>query len=662
MGCGVSQTPIKYKMHRGEMEMSEAYIYSEIVNRSHKRCSQYGIEKSRSLPATIYKGEELNVLLEKNNELIKIARPFMEILYDLLRGSGFSIYLTDKVGIVLTIIGDRDIIEDQTRVGIIVGSDLSEKSAGTNAMGTALYENCSIQASGEDHFITAFHIWTCSAAVIHNENGDIIGSLNLTGRRQLAHPHTLGLVVAAVKSIENQLKIEETQNELLEAYEYLNTVMDSMNSGFFAADTNGVIKAVNNTLCSMLEIEKEKTINKRAVNVLDNWELILGQLRRKNTYENREIIYFGNKKKNRFDLSVYPIINKNGNIAGTVAIFKDIQKVYNLVNKYTGMSATYTFDDIIGESKAILKLKEQAKNISNSPSTVFIQGESGTGKELIAQSIHNNSSRKNNSFVAINCGAIPKSLIESELFGYEEGAFTGAKRGGHPGKFELANGGTLFLDEIGEMPLDMQVSLLRVLQEGCVNRLGGNKCTFIDARIIAATNKDLKKEIERGTFREDLYYRLSVIPIYVPPLRERDGDIELLIKHFLKVKAVKLGKPIPKVKHDLFEKLTDYNWPGNVREMENCIENIVNLDGNTTFSFETKNLDDKQYNSVASELEYNMSSLEEWEHKAILSCIDKCNGNITKAAQILGINRSTLHSKINKYKKYTPFNNHLYKN
>jgi transcriptional regulator with PAS, ATPase and Fis domain len=639
--------------------MSEAYIYREIINRSHKRCLQYEIEKSRALPSSILKGEDLKVLVEKNNEWIKIARCFMEIIYDPLRGSGFSIYLTDKDGIVLTIIGDRDIIDDQIKVGIIVGSDMSEKSAGTNAMGTALYENCPVQASGEDHFITAFHIWTCSAAVIHNENGDIIGCLNLTGRRQLAHPHTLGLVVATVKSIENQLKVEKTQNELLEAYEYLNTVMNSVNFGFFAADNNGVIKAVNNTLCRMLEIEKEKIINKRAVNILENWEFILSQLRKKQTYENKEIIYFGNKKKNRFDLSVYPIISKTGNITGTAAMFKDIQNVYNLVNKYTGMSATYIFDDIIGESKIILELKDQVKSISNSPSTVLIQGESGTGKELIAQSIHNNSNRKNNSFVAINCGAIPKSLIESELFGYEEGAFTGAKRGGHPGKFELANGGTLFLDEIGEMPLDMQVSLLRVLQEGCVNRLGGNKCTITDIRIIAATNKDLKKEIERGTFREDLYYRLSVIPIYVPPLREREGDIELLIKYFLKVKAVKLGKPIPKVKQDLYEKLISYNWPGNVREMENCIENIVNLDGNTSFSFETNDLDYKKNNFISSGMEYNMCSLEDWENKAILSCIDKCSGNISKAAQILGINRSTLHSKINKYKRDAVSNDYL---
>ncbi|MDD3168122.1 MAG: sigma 54-interacting transcriptional regulator [Eubacteriales bacterium] len=631
--------------------MSEVENYSVIINRSHKRCMQHGVERSRAFPERILRGNELRRLLEKNAELIIIARPFIEILYELLRGSGFSIYLTDKDGIVLTIIGDMSILEDQKKTGIFVGTDMSEKSAGTNAIGTALYENCSVQISGEEHYITPFHIWTCSAAVIHNEAGNCIACLNLTGRCQLAHPHTLGLVVAAVRSIENQMKVEKTQKDLREAYEYLDTVMDSSKVGYLAADINGIVKVINNTLCTMLDLKEEKIINKKASRILDKWEFILEELRNGNAYENREIIYFGNEKKNRFDLSVYPIKTKTDQITGTVAIFKDIQKVYNLVNKYTGMSASYTFEDVLGESKGILKLKEQAKRISNSPSTVLIQGESGTGKELIAQAIHNNSDRRHNSFVAINCGAIPKSLIESELFGYEEGAFTGAKRGGHPGKFELANEGTLFLDEIAEMPLDMQVSLLRVLQEGCVNRLGGNKCTITDVRIIAATNKDLKKEIDRGTFREDLYYRLSVIPLHVPPLREREGDIELLIRHFLKAKAVKLGKPIPKVKHDLYEQLVGYTWPGNVREMENCIENIVNMDGNTSFSFETDHIGHRQHASVLGGPECELCSLEEWEKKVILNCLDHCKGNITKAAQILGVNRSTLHSKINKYKK-----------
>lgn len=322
----------------------------------------------------------------------------------------------------------------------------------------------------------------------------------------MAHPHTLGLVVAAVKSIENQMKVEKAQNELFRAYQYLNKIINSINSGIFAVDTNGLVKAINNSACKMLEVREEDVINRNVENVLDNWKYIFDQLKIGNDYENKEIIYSGGEKKKRFNLNMYPIKNQKGTITGMVGILNYIQNVYNLVNKYTGMRATYTFDDIIGKSKEILKIKEQARSIANSPSTVLIQGESGTGKELIAQSIHNSSNRKNNSFVAINCGAIPKSLIESELFGYEEGAFTGAKRGGHPGKFELANGGTLFLDEIGEMPLDMQVNLLRVLQEGCVTRVGGNKYINIDVRIIAATNKDLKKR-----WKKELSVKICII-------------------------------------------------------------------------------------------------------------------------------------------------------
>ncbi|MGV8906195.1 MAG: sigma-54-dependent Fis family transcriptional regulator [Acetobacterium sp.] len=635
--------------------MFEVNKQKALLSRSHERCIEYGVEKNGAFPVQMIRNEKLNIILERNKELVKVARPFIEIIYSVLNKSEFAISFTDKDGIILMITGEEDIVEDLANTFIVVGTDMSEKSAGTNAMGTALYENCSVQTSGEDHYLTAFYCWTCSAAVIRSEDGDIIGCLNLTGKGQRKYPHTLGLVIAAVKSIENQLKAEKNQNELFNTYQYLNKIMNSINSGIMATDTDGMIKAINHSLCSMLGLKEEEVINKKSYPVLENWEYILDQLRRGKTYENKEIIQIVNKKEKRFDLNVYPIKNSADDIIGMVGIFEDIQNVYNLVNKYAGLSATYTFDDIIGVSKQILKLKEQAKNISNSPSTVLIQGESGTGKELIAQSIHNNSNRKNSSFVAINCGAIPKNLIESEFFGYEEGAFTGASKGGRPGKFEISNGGTLLLDEIGEMPLDMQVSLLRVLQEGCVSRLGSNRSINVDVRIIAATNKVLKEEVVKGTFREDLYYRLSVIPIYVPPLREREGDIELLIKYFLKVKADKLGKPVPRLRYDLYEKLISYSWPGNVREMENCIENIINMDGNITFSFANETLENKQNNLIRSDLVYDMYSLEDWEEKAILNCIDVCEGNMTKAARILGINRSTLYSKIKKYKKKQHF-------
>lgn len=627
--------------------MLKRYTYNEIINKSHDRCSNYGVKKDIPRPSRILKDKEFQILIQKNKQLIEIAKPFMEILYNFLKGSGFSLYFTEKRGVVLTIIGDEDIIRDQTEMGIIEGADMSEKSAGTNGIGTAIFENNSLQISGEQHFIKVFHVWTCSSAVIHNEDGDIIGCLNLTGRRQLAHPHTLGLVVAAVKSIENQLKVEKAQKELFKTYQYLNKIMNSLNLGIFAVDTEGLIKAINNSACEMLHIKEKEVVNKNVDTVLDNWEQILQQLRGGQVYEDREIIY--SDKKKRFNLNVYPIKDKSGNVTGMVGIFKDMKNIYNLVNKYIGRNAKYTFEDIIGQSEAVIRMKEQIKNISNSPSTVLIQGESGTGKELVAQSIHNNSNRKNNSFVAINCGAIPKSLIESELFGYEEGAFTGAKRGGCPGKFELASGGTLFLDEIGEMPLDMQVNLLRVLQEGCITRIGGNKYIDVNVRIIAATNKNLKKEVENGTFREDLYYRLSVIPIYVPALRERAKDIEILIEHFLKSKSAKLGKPIPKIKEGIYEKLLNYIWPGNVRELENCIENIVNMDGNTSFSFENKTIrkEENYHNSVS--LEYDMCSLEELEKRAISVCIKQCDGNISKVCRILKINRSTIYAKIKKY-------------
>lgn len=621
--------------------------FKEIIKRSHERCMrEYRVPKHRVFPTKIVKENEFTKLCEENSQIIMVATPYMKILYDFLKGSGFFLDLTDKDGIILSVIGDEDVIEVAKAMGMMEGTDMSERSTGTNAIGTALYEDCPLQLMEKEHFITAYHIWTCSAATIHDNNGDIIGCINLTGKYQLAHPHTLGLVVAAVKSIENHMKKEQSQNELFEAYQYLDTIVNSIETGILTVNIKGEVISINKEACLMLEVHEDNIINKNIKNVLENWNYICDEIVRHKGYENKEVSFF-TKDKKRVNLSVYPIRDKDDTITGMTLVMRDIQKVYNMVNKYTGMSAKYTFDDIIGECEAIKKLKYYSKSIANSPSTVLIQGESGTGKELIAQAIHNSSDRKDFGFVAINCGAIPKNLIESELFGYEEGAFTGARKGGHPGKFELANNGTIFLDEIGEMPLDMQVSLLRVLQEGYVARIGGNKYIPVDVRIIAATNKNLKEEIEKGTFREDLYYRLSVIPIFVPPLRERIGDIPILIDHFLKIKALKLNKPVPTIHTSLYYKLLNHYWPGNIRELENCIENIVNMDGTISYNFSGKSVRSSEVQEK--KLDYNMCSLEEWEKIAITKCIEGCLGNLSNAAKVLGINRTTLYNKIEKY-------------
>ncbi|MBN3348268.1 sigma-54-dependent Fis family transcriptional regulator [Clostridium botulinum] len=624
-----------------------------IIKKSHERSVYFGIEENRVFPKKILKGKEIINNIEKNKSFLKVASPFIDILYDFLKGSEFFIILTDKEGCILKIIGDKEVMDIANNLNMVVGAFMSENSIGTNAMGTAIKEDIPIQISEREHFIKAYHRWTCSAAPIHDINGDIIGCLNLTGDRDRVHSHTLGLVVAAVKSIENQINVDNTNKKLLETYQYMNTIVDSISSGIYVVDFRGKIKTINKAACNILGIEDKDVLDKNVENILPNWHHIFERIKNGKPYEDKEAVLNDKLIKGRYNVSATPIQIGN-KIIGMVIVFKEIKTVLDLVNKYSGMRAVYNFEDIIGESKEIKKVINYAKSISSSPSTVLIEGESGTGKELLAQSIHNYGDRRENSFIALNCGAIPKSLIESELFGYEDGAFTGARRGGHAGKFELANGGTLFLDEIGEMPLDMQVSLLRVLQEGYVTRVGGDKIIPVDVRIIAATNKDLKKEVEKGTFRQDLYYRLSVIPIKLPPIRERKGDLPILIKYFFRIKSIKLNKPMPHIKEDIYHNMLQYNWPGNIRELENFIENIVNLRGDSSFILEEdfKNIEDKHNfheNNIGLLYNNKIRTLEEIEKEAIINTVNEYNRNMSQSAKALGITRATLYSKLKKY-------------
>ncbi|SHJ31048.1 Transcriptional regulator containing PAS, AAA-type ATPase, and DNA-binding Fis domains [Clostridium amylolyticum] len=626
----------------------------EMIKNSHERSRGYGIEKERVTPKKILEGSEVSTALRKSKKLMDIAAPFMQMLYNLLQDSGFILLLTDKDGCILNIIGDNSIVEAAKALNMIIGAYMDEGSIGTNAMGTAIKEDSPIQISAKEHFITAYHRWTCSAAPIHDTEGNIIGTLNLTGGSHLVHPHTLGMVVAAVKFIENQFKVNAAQKKLNEAYNYMNTIMDSISSLIIAIDREGIINSINDEACKTLNVSKEAILNSSIESIIKRWKELFENLEEGIEIQDEEIYFAIKGVRKRYNMNAYPILSEEGNMVGAVILLKDIENVIKLVNKYSGMNARYTFEDFIGESYEIKRIKEYAKNVANSPSTILIEGESGTGKEVLAQSIHNYSHRKNFGFVAINCGAISKNLIESELFGYEEGAFTGAKKGGQPGKFELANGGTLFLDEIGEMPLEMQVNLLRVLQEGVVTRVGGNKYIPVNVRIIAATNKDLRKEVARGTFRQDLYYRLSVIPIIIPPLRERKEDIKLLIQHFLKVKSQKLNKDIPVISQENYFKMINSPWEGNVRELENFIEKVLNLEGSIDFEFSIKEEQSElitviNHHDMSLKEEESVKPLWEVEKNAIIHALDKYEGNISKASEMLCIGRNTLYNKIRKY-------------
>lgn len=591
--------------------------------------------------------------MKHNKELLLVAAPFIKILYDFLKESEFLIMLTDECGCILNILGDKEMLKQAKETGMVIGAFMNEENVGTNAMGTAIRENMPIQISAKEHFIKAFQNLTCSAAPIHDNKGNIIGTLNLTGSCSKVHPHTLGLAVAAVKSIENDLNKKNAENQLLQSYSYMNTIMDAIYSAIIAIDINGKIDRINKFACKILKTTEEELKGRYIYNIINCWNDVINTFEEGKFFEDRETDFLINGRMIRYNLSAHAI-RDGGKVIGVVLVVKELQKVINLINKYTGMRARYTFSDIVTVNSEMKKIIEIGKSICDSPSTVLIQGESGTGKEIIAQAIHNESSRRDYGFVAINCGALSKNLIESELFGYDDGAFTGAKKGGNPGKFELANGGTLFLDEIGEMPLEMQVNLLRVIQEGSVTRIGGKRYIPVDVRIIAATNRDLKKEVEMGNFREDLYYRLSVIPIKLPPLRERTEDIPYLIKYFLKSKCEKLSKPLVTIDEDTMIELINYSWPGNIRELENYTEKIVNINSKLqAMNDEFNKVEYIHINSTNKKediLSLNeICSLEEMERKMIKACIEKYNGNISKISKILGISRNTLYVKMKKY-------------
>lgn len=363
-----------------------------------------------------------------------------------------------------------------------------------------------------------------------------------------------------------------------------------------------------------------------------------------------------------------PII-KDNKIIGAIGkvIFKDITDFYDMSKKIITMekeikyykdqlkkqkSAKYSFSNIIGESKSLMEVKNICQRAAMSDSNVLIMGESGTGKELFAHAIHNASDRASGPFVKINCAAIPSELLESELFGYEGGAFTGAKKEGKVGKFELANGGSIFLDEIGDMPLQMQVKLLRVLQEREIERIGSTKTRPINVRIISATNKNLEEEVKSGNFREDLYYRLNVMSVNIEPLRKRKDDIRPLAKALVKKLSSQMGVHVDSISEKAMAALEAYDWPGNIRELENVIERSINLlDSDRIIKVSTLpvHITQSHKNHVYIAGSTLKEQLYDVEKSIILECLNENQGNKQKTANDLDMSRTSLYQKLKSY-------------
>jgi transcriptional regulator with PAS, ATPase and Fis domain len=458
-------------------------------------------------------------------------------------------------------------------------------------------------------------------------------------------------------------------------YHWFEEIINLAGERIVVVDTEGVILYINSAYCEFLGTTVEKAIGKPVQDVIENTRMHIVAKTGQKELVALQPINGGDMIANR-----YPLIidDKLVGAVGTVMfrnpedwlLYKNkIQHLVEEVNYYKtkagkNIKSKYYFSNLIGKSPSFTAVKKLAERVSDSQSAVLLLGESGTGKELFASAIHNNSTRASFPFVPINCASIPEHLLESELFGYDEGAFTGAKKGGKKGQFQMANRGTIFLDEIGDMPLAMQSKLLRVLQEREILPVGAQKSIPVDVRIIAATHRDLESMVEEGTFRQDLYYRLNVIKIEIPPLRDRRGDIELISMHLLEKLERKFYRKGLKLSTEVIERLNQHKWQGNIRELENVLERSINvLDGNTielihlplylrdieTGSVPKNSKVEESINMTDIPIKSLKETLAQVEKQAIQNALSITNGNKQEAARLLEIGKTRFYEKCKIY-------------
>lgn len=570
----------------------------------------------------------------KNEELLYYARRDMKYLSEAIAGTDTIITISDENGLLLDSYGDLNVQRESEKINFVPGAIWSEQFAGTNAIGTVIETKQPAHIMFSEHYSVGWQDWFCAGAPILNPfTNELMGVLDLSGKWENTNPHTLGLVIAKANSISHHLE-KILYHEGIKMNPFLMTAIGSVQDGVMITDDKRNIIKSNETMNRIIKNEENlrdyPDVNKLITQVLKNGVQIAES----------EIELKSNR--NRYLCTVYPVKMNGRNIVGTFVRFQKSEQVNK--HAFSGISLknpkrlNYKFSSMVGSSETFMNAVTKAKRAAKLNSTILVNGETGTGKELFVQAIHQASERSDGPFVAVNSGAISKDLIVSELFGYEQGAFTGANRKGSPGKFEQANGGTIFLDEIGEMPLDAQVHLLRVIEERVVTRIGGTEEIPVDVRIIAATHKNLKEAVNKGDFRADLYYRLRVIQLNLPSLRERVEDIPHLVHHFIEQVEADFGKENIVVNSKTMELLQSYSWPGNIRELKNIIEqSLFSMDGDVLLP-----------NNLPDEIrELNVEQKDnDLQRTLYIEMIHSTGGNISEAAKQLGISRATMYRRM----------------
>ncbi|HWQ75935.1 MAG TPA: sigma-54-dependent Fis family transcriptional regulator [Syntrophomonas sp.] len=623
-----------------EKEVIGPCVRPEIAE-SWKRCKSLKLSARQSRNQYL-SNEALKDTLKKNTFLINVSSPILHSVHENLINASYLCvaFLTDREGIILDCIYHEALTEELELMGMKAGSIWQEQYVGTNSVSLALHNNQNFYTFGPEHYMDDHTQINCVTALIHNNDGEVAGTITISFYKEFFNDLMMVVFSTASDLIEKQFL--NFRNMRIAEYTFNN-----MTEGMLILDSHMNVTQMNK---KFLQLLKSNNVHASDLDIHMLFKDIDFDLLRCDTHLHTQIpeTFLSYKSVySRVSADIYRI-EAYGTVDGFVILCRDINDIIALSQQFTSSATTFHFDTIVTKDPQMLALIEECKQAAKYKYPILLEGESGAGKEVFAQSIHNASGRSSKPFIAVNCAALPISLVESELFGYEKGSFTDGLSTGKAGKFEQANGGTIFLDEIEELPLDVQSKLLRVLDNYRVTRIGGKTEKKLDIRVIAATNRDLYESVQNKNFREDLFYRINVMNFKIPPLSKRLGDIPLLIDHFLNHLNLE-NRGIDKImSQDCIDALCMYSWKGNVRELQNAVTRSYYLCNDTVI---TRSHLPASFKTVEAQAypEQAMPTRANVEYELIRKALIACSGNISAAADQIRMSRATFYRKLKKY-------------
>lgn len=605
---------------------------AEAIERSWRRCLANGVNANSPSNTEVITAQELALKREQNRQLLSLATPEMETLSEQIAHTRNIVILTDDQGVILNSLGGHHLLREEQRIALSPGASWHEDHRGTNAIGTVLVEQSAMTVQGAEHYMAYHHSLSCSAVPIFGAKNQLIATLDVSNDSNTSQQHTLALVKMSAQMIENRLFLASHKSDIVLHFHARPEFIGTLWEGVAMFTETGQLVATNRSGQFQLSLNSQ---NSQSIDFDNIFDTPLASLL---------------KQMIGADKLIVPLRLNNG-----ARIYVKVETLHKkpqqpAVAPHEIKRASAANLDLLnsGDTK-IARAIQQVKQVLSRDIPILIQGETGVGKELFARAIHEASPQHKGPWIAVNCAALPEGLIEAELFGYEEGAFTGAKRKGSAGKIEQADGGTLFLDEIGDMPLALQARLLRVLQERKVTPLGSTKSIPVNFALVSATNQKLKEKVQSGEFRSDLYYRLNGLSVALPALRDR-SDLQALIEVILQVEQAAEVKIAPEV----MAIFRSHTWPGNIRQLHNVLRTALALAGGFTISelhLTQDFMDEISDTSIESKPQLKLVAttpvaLHDLAEEAIRAAMQQHAGNVSAVARQLGISRNTLYRKM----------------